>query len=56
MAEADETKRIINIIYTNDIEAMRQYLKEGGDVDFSINGGGDSTLFSKVCRNGRLLT
>ena len=38
MAEADERMRIINSIYTNDIEAMRQYLKEGGDVDFSING------------------
>jgi hypothetical protein len=37
MAE-DERKRVVDIIYGNDIEGMGQYLQEGGDVDFIIIG------------------
>ena len=55
MAEADERKRIIKIIYTNDIEAMRQYLKEGGDVDFSINGEETPLCVAKTAEMAELL-
>jgi hypothetical protein len=43
MANADaayqeKKRRMINILYGNKIEEMREYLNAGGDVDFSING------------------
>jgi len=37
-AAMNEKSRVLDIIYNNNIEEMRKYLKEGGNVDFVING------------------
>ena len=34
----EERKRVVGIIYENNIEGMDQYLQEGGNVDFLISG------------------
>lgn len=36
-AKMNERSRVLDIIFNNNIEEMRQYLKEGGNVDFVIN-------------------
>lgn len=60
MANADaayeEKKRgILNILYGNKIEEMREYLKAGGDVDFSINGEETPLCLAKSAEMAELL-
>lgn len=60
MANADaayqEKKRgILNILYGNKIEEMREYLKAGGDVDFSINGEATPLCLAKSAEMAELL-